>query len=80
MSSADYNSYWMWGPGGATGELMIVINGASLDEMHKFYRSVEIVGRMDHPYSMPFEHRNIYLVRDRIKPVFDDWKSFKLYI
>ena len=26
--------------------------------MHKFYHSVEIVGRMDHPYSMPFEHRN----------------------
>ena len=77
---SGHNSYWMWGPGGATGELMIVINGASLDEMHKFYRSVEIVGRMDHPYSMPFEHRNIYLVRDRIKPVFDDWKSFKLYI
>jgi hypothetical protein len=59
---------------------MIVINGASLGEMHKYYRSVEIVGRMDHPYAMPFEHRNIYLVHDRIKPVFDDWKSFKLYI
>jgi hypothetical protein len=77
---SGHNSYWMWGPQGATGDLMIVINGASLGEMHKYYRSVEIVGRMDHPYAMPFEHRNIYLVHDRIKPVFDDWKSFKLYI
>ena len=59
---------------------MIVINGAKPDEMLKYYRSVEVVGRMENPYSMPFEHRNIYLVRGRIKNVLEDWLSFKMYI
>ena len=32
----------------------------------KKYESVTIVGvRMDNPYAMPFEHHNIYLLRNR---------------
>ncbi|WP_213807028.1 glycosyltransferase family 39 protein [Granulicella sp. dw_53] len=77
---SGHNSYYLWGPGDATGELMIVINGAKPEEMRKFYRSVEVVGQMGTTYSMPFEHRNIYLVRGRIKNVLDDWLSFKMYI
>ncbi|MCU1321358.1 MAG: hypothetical protein JWM43_1007 [Acidobacteriaceae bacterium] len=77
---SGHNSYFMWGPQGATGEVMIVINGASPEEMRKFYTSVEVVGRMDHPYAMPFEHRNIYLVRERKLNVTADWESFKHYI
>ena len=77
---SGHNSYWMWGPHGYTGELLIVVNGASLDEMRKFYNSVEIVGRMDHPYAMPYEHRNIYLCRGRKKSVLEDWADFKHYI
>jgi len=77
---SGHNSYWLWGPGGATGEVMIVINGATPEEMRKYYGSVEIVGRMDHPLSMPFEHRNIYLCRNRVKNTAADWKDFKHYI
>jgi hypothetical protein len=29
------------------------------------YRSVEIVGLMDNPWAIPFEHKNIYLLRGR---------------
>jgi hypothetical protein len=28
---SGHNNYWLWGPNGATGEVMIVINGASLE-------------------------------------------------
>jgi hypothetical protein len=77
---SGHNSYYLWGPDGATGEVMIIINGASPDEVRKYYQSVEVVGRMDHPYSMPYEHRNIYLVRGRRKRIFEDWQSFRLYI
>ncbi len=59
---------------------MIVINGATPEEMRKFYDSVEIAGRMDNPLSMPYERRNIYLVRHRHKNILDDWLSFKHYI
>jgi MFS family permease len=77
---SGHNSYWTWGPHGETGEVMIVINGASLEEMRKFYDSVEIAGVMNHPYAMPYEHRNIYLCRGRKGSIVKDWAEFKKYI
>jgi 4-amino-4-deoxy-L-arabinose transferase-like glycosyltransferase len=77
---SGHNNYWIWGPHGETGEVMIVINGASLDEMRKYYDSVEIAGVMDNPYAMPFEHRNIYLCRGRKGSSIKDWPEFKHYI
>jgi Dolichyl-phosphate-mannose-protein mannosyltransferase len=77
---SGHNNYWLWGPHGYTGEVMIVINGATPEEMRKYYDSVEIAGRMDHPYAMPYEHRNIYLVRRRHKNIIEDWLSLKHYI
>lgn len=77
---SGHNNYWLWGPAGETGEVMIVINGATPEEMRKFYDSVEVAGRMDHPLSMPYEHRNIYLVRGRHKSILTDWLDFKHYI
>jgi hypothetical protein len=59
---------------------MIVVNGATPEEMRKFYDSVEVAGRMGHPLSMPYERRNIYLVRGRHKNVVEDWLDFKHYI
>jgi hypothetical protein len=76
---SGHNNYWIWGPRGETGELIIVINGASLDEMRKYYASVEIAGVMNHPYAMPFEHRNIYLCRGRKGSIVKDWPEFKHY-
>jgi hypothetical protein len=77
---SGHNNYFLWGPRGVTGEVMIVINGATPDKMRESYRSVQILGRMDAPYSMPYEHRNIYLVRGRRKNLADDWAEFKHYI
>jgi 4-amino-4-deoxy-L-arabinose transferase-like glycosyltransferase len=76
---SGHNNYWIWGPHGETGDVMIVINGASLDEMRKYYDSVEIAGVMNHPYAMPFEHRNIYLCHGRKGSVAKDWLDFKHY-
>ena len=77
---SGHNNYWIWGPHGKTGDVIIVINGASLDEMRKYYDSVEIAGVMDHPYAMPYEHRNIYLCRGRKGSILKDWPDFKHYI
>jgi len=35
---------------------------------------------MNSPLSMPYEHRNIYLVRGRRKDITADWADFKHYI
>ena len=77
---SGHNNYWLWGPHGETGDIMIVVSGASPEEMHKYYDSVVIAGRMDNPYSMPYERRNIYLMRGRHKNILDDWADFKHYI
>jgi hypothetical protein len=77
---SGHNNYWIWGPHGETGDVIIVINGASLEEMRKYYDSVEIAGVMDHPYAMPYEHRNIYLCRGRKGSIVKDWPEFKHYI
>jgi hypothetical protein len=77
---SSHNNYWLWGPHGETGEVMIVINGASLDEMRKYYRTVEIAGRMQHSYAMPYENRNIYLCRGRKGSIPADWTELKHYI
>ena len=79
-ASSVQNNYFLWGPYGATGEVMIVINNATPEEMSKVYSSVQIAGRMDHPLSMPFEHRNIYLARGRRKSLLEDWPKLKHYI
>jgi hypothetical protein len=77
---SGHNSYWLWGPHGYTGEIMIVVNGARPEEMRKYYDSVVVAGRMDNPYSMPYERRNIYLVRGRHKNLIDNWAELKHYI
>jgi hypothetical protein len=74
------NNYWLWGPHGYSGELMIVITGGTPDQVREIYDSVQVVGRMDNPLAMPFEHRNIYLVRRRNKNLTLDWPGFKHYI
>lgn len=78
---SGHNNYWLWGPHGETGDgVMIIVNGATLDDMRKYYDSVEIAGVMDQPYAMPFEHRNIYLCRGRKGSIPKDWAEFKKYI
>jgi Dolichyl-phosphate-mannose-protein mannosyltransferase len=77
---SGHNNYWLWGPHGETGEVAIVINDASIEEMQKFYDQVEIAGRMEHPYAMPYEHRNIYLCHGRKTPFPADWGEAKVYI
>lgn len=77
---SGHNNYWLWGPHGSTGEVMIVINSATPEEMRKIYDSVQVAGRMDHPFSMPYEHRNIYVARGRHKNILTDWLNLKFYI
>lgn len=76
---SSHQNYWIWGPRGYTGEEMIVVTDASMEKMLSRYTSCEIADRMDHPYSMPYERRPIYLCRGRKQPYEADWKELKLY-
>jgi hypothetical protein len=72
-------NYYLWGPGGATGEVLIAVTLQPLEAMQHAYDSVEIVGRMDNPYASPSEHLNIYLLRGRHKNLIEDWPHLKDY-
>ena len=77
---SGHNNYYLWGPHGYTGEVMIVISGDSVEDLQKYYSEVQIAGEMDHPYSMGFEHRHIFLARGRKFDLTNVWPMLKHYI
>jgi len=59
------NNYWLWGTHGCDPDVAIAVISDSPEEIARKYRSVEIVGHLDNPWAMPYEHKNIYLLRGR---------------
>ena len=49
------------------------------EELTKKYEHVDIVGRLDDPLAMSFEHHNIYLLRGRRSSAPIDWADEKFY-
>jgi hypothetical protein len=76
---SGHQNYWIWGPRGYTGEEMIVINDASLDDMNAVYSSCTVVGERNGRYAMPWERGPIYLCHGRKKTYEADWKELKHY-
>ena len=79
VAISGHQSYWLWGPHGYTGQEMIIISGARLDEMTPYYQSCVVAGVNDHPLAMPWEHNDIFLCRGRKSTYAADWKDFKHY-
>ncbi len=73
------NNYFLWGPRGASGELLIAVSPQQPNVLRPYYRSVEIVGPMDEPWAQDNEHLNIYLLRGRKKNLAEDWPNLKNY-
>ncbi len=72
-----HNNYWIWGPRGYTGELMIILGGALEDKQQK-YESVEIAGTVSSKYCMPYENNlRIYLCRKRKVSLQEFWPLLK---
>jgi hypothetical protein len=56
---SGHQSYFLWGPRGYTGESVIVLDGR-LADLEARFNSVEKVATVYHPYSMPYEHFDVY--------------------
>jgi hypothetical protein len=76
---SGHQNYWIWGPRGYTGEEMIVLNQATLDEMNAVYNSCTVVGERNGLYAMPWERGPIYLCHGRKTTYQADWKNLKHY-
>ena len=59
---SGHQNYYYWGPRGYTGECMIVM-GDDYETLSQEFESVEKVGTVFHPLSMPYEHFDVYLCR-----------------
>ncbi len=73
---SGHQSYYLWGPRGFTGESAIVLDD-NRETLEKICREVRLVGRVEHPYSMPSEHFDVFHCRG-LKPTFAEmWPRLK---
>jgi 4-amino-4-deoxy-L-arabinose transferase-like glycosyltransferase len=75
----DHNNYWLWGPRGSDGSVIIEIGGTR--EQHlKDFRSVELGAVLDDPYAMPYETgQPVWVERGLKKPMAGIWPRLKHY-
>ena len=76
---SGHNNYYLWGPHNDSFDSMILIEDSTPEHLHQFFHSVQTAGRMGTTYSMPFEHRNIYLVEGRKDSAAYLWSRQKHY-
>jgi hypothetical protein len=75
-----HNSYYLWGPGDCTGEVVIVI-GAGRERLEEVFESVETAAVYTCDYCMPYEDEKVIYVARRLKmPIRELWPSLKEYI
>jgi hypothetical protein len=73
---SGHQSYWVWGPGSYTGESIIVMDGSRQD-LEGQCASVQDMARVDHPYSMPYEHFDIFHCVGLKTPLPELWPKLK---
>jgi hypothetical protein len=72
-----HQNYFLWGPRDYTGEIVILVGSARLEEARSHFESVVPVATLDNPYGMPFEHRPILLARGLKIDLRAFWPSLK---
>ncbi len=76
---SGHNSYYMWGPQGCTGKVIITVNFNKQDLIAGF-DSVELGGQVKCQYCMPFENNApIFIARGLKASVQDAWPTVKDY-
>jgi multisubunit Na+/H+ antiporter MnhB subunit len=76
---SGHNNYYLWGPRGHDGSVMIIIGG-SARHYAKLFTSYRIAGRIDSRYAMPYETgKPIYVLRGMKIPLGKYWPQVKHY-
>jgi hypothetical protein len=71
-------SYYLWGPRGYTGDVMIVLDDER-PTLERLFRSVELAGHVHHPYSMPYEHFDVFVCRGPRQSLAALWPRIKRF-
>jgi hypothetical protein len=73
---SSHQSYWLWGPRMYTGDSVIVLGSdGSGDREH--FKTVEVAGRVEHPFSRLDERYDIFLCRGLIQDLRTFWPQTK---
>lgn len=75
---SGHNNYWLWGPRGLTGEVVIRLGGDEA-RMRQTYADVRRVGAFHDDYGMPYENQSIYVCRKRHVALSQAWEGFKAF-
>ena len=54
-----HQNYFYWGPRGYTGESMIILDDTP-ETLGRLFNHVEKIAHVEHPYSMPYQHFDVY--------------------
>ena len=74
-----HNNYFLWGPRGHDGSVIIIIGG-STKHYADLFSSFEVAGRITTPYAMPDEtDMPIYVLRGMKMPLQKYWPNVKSY-
>jgi hypothetical protein len=77
---SPHNSYYFWGPGRERAAVVILV-GWSTEEIGSSWTQVEVAGRLESPYAMPFETRSpIHVCRGLKMPLETAWRRAKMFI
>lgn len=73
---SGHQSYFLWGPRNYTGESMIVMDDRA-SRLQQLFTSVQKVGTVYDPYSMPYEHFDVFYCRGMKWPLKQIWPKLK---
>ncbi len=73
---SGHQNYFLWGPRDYTGESVIVMDDVE-ERLKTNFASVEKVGTVFHPYSMPYEHFDVFYCRGLKWPLKEIWPRVK---
>jgi hypothetical protein len=77
---SGHNNYWLWGPRGYTGEVMIVLGVHRADLEHGFV-SVTLADSVRCEHCMPYERDlPVWICRGLRDPLREAWARVKMYI
>jgi hypothetical protein len=77
---SQHNNYYLWGPGRDVAPVLILVGWSSADLAGSFAR-VDVAGRVESRYAMPFETRwPIHLCRGLKLPLDEAWRQGKMFI
>lgn len=73
------NNYWLWGPRGFSGNVLIDVHGSLPDDRLRF-DSVRLAATFRNPYGMPYENDvPIYICRGIHRPLAALWPKLRNY-